>query len=272
METYTSLSYDLSERYTKRYSTSFSLSSRLFDQSVRRYIYAIYGMVRLADEIVDSYRGEDAKKQLADLRIQVDQAISNNYSHNPLLHAFGDTCRRFSIDETLINPFFDSMAMDLTQNIFNQSTYRTYIYGSAEVVGLMCLKLFVANDLELYKKLTPGAQALGSAYQKVNFLRDIHDDWVVLNRWYFPGVSYDTFSESSKQQIIDDIERDFVTASDAINLLPGNSRSAVRASYYYYRHLLKILRDTPVDVLLKTRKRVPDVIKVMFLVKAKVKR
>jgi phytoene/squalene synthetase len=248
------------------------MSSGLFDSSVRRYIYAIYGMVRLADEIVDTYRGVDAGAQLADLRSRVEQAITERYSHNPLLHAFSDTCQKFSINNTLIDPFFESMAMDLVQKNYDKVSYEKYIYGSAEVVGLMCLKVFVANDTTLYEELKSDAQSLGSAYQKVNFLRDIRADWEDLGRWYFPDSSYDTFAETNKNQIVDEIEHDFALAASAIDRLPGGVRSAVRASYYYYHHLLRILKDTPVDELLKTRKRVPNAMKLLLLTKAKLER
>lgn len=272
MELYTRISYELAESFTKRYSTSFSMSSSLFDKAVRRHIYAIYGMVRLADEVVDTYRGEDAGAQLADLRSRVEQAIVEKYSHNPLLHAFSDTCQKFSIDSNLIDPFFDSMAMDLVQTTYDKALYEKYIYGSAEVVGLMCLRVFVANDTGYYEKLRSEARSLGAAYQKVNFLRDIRSDWKDLGRWYFPGVTYDTFGESDKQQIVNEIEGDFALAEAAIDKLPGGVRPAVRASYYYYHHLLRILKQTPVDDLVETRARVPDTVKLFLLIKAKLER
>ncbi len=244
----------------------------MFDKTVRRHIYAIYGMVRLADEIVDSYRGDTAELRLTELKLQVEQAVADNYSSNPLLHAFGDTCHKFAIDEKIIDPFFESMAMDLKQTTYDKALYEKYIYGSAEVVGLMCLRVFVSNDDSLYEKLRPGAQSLGAAYQKVNFLRDIRADWEDLGRWYFPDTVYDTFDEPNKKQIIEEIETDFALAVKSIGQLPSGVRPAVRASYYYYYQLLQIIKASSVDDLLSMRKRVPNLIKVMLLAKAKIER
>ena len=269
MELYASTSYELAERLTKRYSTSFSLSSSLFDRAIRHHIYAVYGMVRIADEVVDTYRGNDAAEQLTALERDVMAAIASGYSTNPILHAFALTARQYGIDESLIHPFFESMAADLTATTFTQQEYTRYIYGSAEVVGLMCLRVFVLGDEDQYQAARDGAQKLGAAYQKVNFLRDMKADYDELGRVYFPGVQFDSFDEAAKQAIVADIEQDFAIADRAINELPANSRAAVRASYYYYHELLQQLKATPASILKTQRIRVPNWRKLALLAKAR---
>ena len=177
MDLYTKTSYKLAETLTKRYSTSFSMSSQLFDESIRRHIYAIYGMVRIADEVVDTFRGDDASRRLEEFLVEVNKSLEDDYSLNPILHAFGHTAQMFSIGPDLIEPFFNSMQVDLTKKAFSKDEYEAYIYGSAEVVGLMCLKVFVNGDDAKYDALKQGAMKLGAAYQKVNFLRDIASDY-----------------------------------------------------------------------------------------------
>lgn len=270
MDLYEKVSYELSRQLTERYSTSFGMSSRLFDWTIRDDIYAIYGLVRIADEIVDTYRGADAKSLLEDLESTTYAAIERGYDTNPLVHSYVLTAKKYGIDRELIQPFFASMAMDLTPAEYTDELYESYIYGSAEVVGLMCLRVFCAGDDAQYDELKPGAQALGSAYQKVNFLRDIAADYRELGRLYFPGVTYDGFDDEEKQRIISDIERDFEKARTYADKLPANSRRAVKLSMSYYGELLKRITYTSADTLKKERVRIGNTRKVVLLIQASV--
>lgn len=272
MEKYTKLSYDLAERTTKAYSTSFSMSSRLFDSSIRKHIYAVYGLVRIADEIVDTYMGADSEDILNQLESHVLELLQHEqpYSPNPIVQAFVTTAQEFSIDTSLITPFFKSMRTDITDTSFTQDSYQAYIYGSAEVIGLMCLKIFTNNDKKLYEKLKPGACALGSAYQKVNFLRDMKSDQEERGRVYFPGITYDTFNDAEKKLIERDIEKDFLVARSFIASLPLSARKAIQTSYdYYWQLLLMIKRSTAHDITSR-RLRVPNAMKLIIFAKAKV--
>lgn len=272
MELYEIVSYKLAKELTERYSTSFSSSITLFPKQLRRHIYAIYGMVRVADEIVDSYRGPDAAEQLERLDDEVIRACSMQqpYSANPIVHAFALSASQYGIGESLIDPFFESMRMDLSTRAFDEETFRKYIYGSAAVVGLMCLKVFVGGDADQYDKLAPGAERLANAYQKVNFLRDIGADKNQLKRSYFPGVS--DLTEREKRRIVDDIQADFDAAKESIAQLPNGVRNAVTLSYRYYEELLKLLKDTPAETLKTTRIRVPDTRKIALYVRARAAR
>lgn len=258
MELYLDTSYELARRLTERYSTSFSMSSRLFDTGIRPHIYAIYGMVRIADEIVDTHKGEYAPERLDAFEADVLRSIADGYSSNPILHAFAHTARKYAIGDELIRPFFKSMKMDLSQLTYSPEEYAEYIYGSAEVVGLMCLRVFVDKDEILYEVLLPGARALGSAYQKVNFLRDIKTDYSELGRIYFPGMTFEEFDEIKKDEIVHDIERDFTRAEEAVVRLPVSSQKAVKMSILYYRALLKKLKSAPVEDIKSRRIRVPN--------------
>jgi len=255
VELYTQASYKASKLITNEYSTSFGLSIRLFETSLRPHIYAIYGLVRVADEVVDTYDGKDRLQVLDDLEKQTMAAIVTSYSTNPIVHAFALTARQYDIDASLIEPFFESMRMDITPKVFDQQLYDTYIYGSAEVVGLMCLKVFTDNA-SLYSQLEKGAGKLGAAYQKINFLRDIAADAEGLGRWYFPISSFATFDEKAKKIIVRDIEKDLAAAAKAIVKLPASSQKAVSLSYDYYSELLKKIKATPADQLRKKRIRV----------------
>lgn len=257
MDLYTKTSFELSKQLTQRYSTSFSASSRLFDISIRKYIYAIYGLVRIADEIVDSYSGSDAKQQLNDLEKETYRAIKKQYSPNPIVHAYAMTSQKFAIDQSLLASFFSSMRTDLTAKKFDEKSYATYIYGSAEVIGLMCLSVFT-QDASEYSSLAHGAKKLGSAYQKINFLRDLKSDHEELGRIYFPGLNYASFNETDKLAVIKDIRSDLTDASSYIVNLPKNSRRAVRLSYRYYSKLLIKLEQTPAELLKKQRARVTN--------------
>jgi len=266
VDRYTIASYKTSKLITNAYSTSFGLSIRLFEASLRPHIYAIYGLVRIADEIVDTYDGPDQQTLLDDLESETLRALGSGYSTNPVVHAFITTARQFNITATLIAPFFESMRMDLHPQQFNQKLYDTYIYGSAEVVGLMCLKVFT-NDAKLYASLESGAKRLGAAYQKVNFLRDIAADAEGLGRWYFPMGSYNTFDEAAKTAITKDIAKDFAAATKAIAALPNSSRKAVELSYQYYSQLLKRIELTSAAALKQKRIRINDAQKTALFIR-----
>lgn len=268
MDQYTKTSYRLSEALTKAYSTSFSMSMSLFDRSIRPYIYAIYGLVRVADEIVDTYEGKDKLTRLNTLEKEVFEAIKKQYSINPIIHSFAISARMFAIEDKHISAFFESMRMDLRDITYDQKTYETYIYGSAEVVGLMCLKVFT-KDEQLYRKLEKGAKKLGAAYQKVNFLRDIKADALSLKRWYFPFSSFETFDEKAKNRIVLDIEKDFTAARKVVSQLPVSSRSAVQLSIAYYEELLSIIRVTPAEKLKIKRVRVNNIKKTLLLIRTR---
>lgn len=268
MEQYSVVSRELARRLTNRYSTSFSLSSRLFHASIRADIYAIYGFVRIADEVVDTYRGEDAPQLLDDLHAQALAAIKTGYSVNPIVHAFATTARKYGITDALIAPFFVSMKTDIKTTSFTSATYKTYIHGSAEVIGLMCLKVFVCGDEQQYKELKEGAKALGSAYQKVNFLRDMKADYEELDRVYFPGVAYESFSPQQKAAVEEDIADDFRRAQLDIARLPVVARKAVRASYQYYYALFEKLKSAAPDDIKARRYRISDARKLYLLTRA----
>lgn len=267
MELYTSTSYQLSRQLTLRYSTSFSKSSELFATRIRPHIFAIYGLVRIADEIVDTYQGKKTATLLDALEQETYAAIQLRYSTNPIVHAFAHTAAKYGINKSIIAPFFESMRMDLKKKRFNQKEYERYIYGSAEVIGLMCLRVFVEGNTHAYKKLEVGAKALGSAYQKVNFLRDMASDFSDRGRVYFPAVTYDAFSDTQKQAIVTDIRHDFETARQYLNQLPKTARKAVRLSYSYYSELLRILDRASVDTIKQRRLRVSAARKAALYIK-----
>lgn len=248
----------MSRVLTNNYSTSFGLATRLFGATIRTHIYNVYGLVRLADEIVDTYTGRDAAELLNDLQTETHAAISRGYSTNPVVHAFAGTAKKFGIRASLIDPFFESMRIDLEPKSYKTTDYERYIYGSAQVVGLMCLKVFCQGDAAQYKKLESGAKALGGAFQKVNFLRDIADDYKRLGRYYFPVGSFKDFNEETKLHIVADIDRDFALAHTAILQLPSTARPAVMAAYKYYLRLHNKLRAAPADIIKKQRIRVSN--------------
>lgn len=258
MQLYRDVSYQISRMLTLRYSTSFGLSSKLLPSVTRQHIYAIYGLVRIADEVVDSYGGDDAAALLTTLEAETYDAIHRGYSTNPIIQSFADTARQFNIDQTLITPFFNSMHMDLSPTTYTDELYATYIDGSAEVIGLMCLRVFCADNNSLYEHLESGARALGSAYQKVNFLRDIAADHAELGRSYFPGIDYVAMNDDDKRSIIADISADFTLARPAIEQLPTNCRRAVRLSYHYYQLLLDRLNAAPIEQIKSHRLRVSN--------------
>lgn len=267
MELYTSVAYANSKQLTLSYSTSFGLSSRLLGGIVKPHIYAIYGLVRIADEIVDSYKGTHASQLLDDLETETYRSVESGYSTNPIVHAFATTARQYGIDKEIIAPFFASMRLDLAPHTYTAKLYTTYIYGSAEVVALMCLRVFCNGNSNQYNSLKEGAQALGSAYQKVNFLRDLAADHTDLGRLYFPGYTFEDLDETAKRTIIADITHDFERAQPAIAQLPASSRKAVSLSYAYYRELLAKLEATPIDDIKHQRVRVAGPLKTWLLTK-----
>lgn len=256
---------------TETFSTSFSSAITLMSKDIRQDIYNIYGLVRIADEIVDTYQGKDAGKLLNDLEADVYATLKIGFSANIIVHAFALTANKYNIGKDLIKPFFHSMRMDLTKKAYTQKEYREYIYGSAEVVGLMCLKVYVGGDQKEYKKLEKGASALGSAFQKVNFLRDVKDDYETRGRFYFPGLKLGDFNDSSKAEIIKDIEKDFKVAKASIAHLPKNSRFATALAYDYYQELLKELKKKSAAELLQRRISVSKATKLKLLAKAKLR-
>jgi 15-cis-phytoene synthase len=257
-EIYDNLSHQFAKKTTKRYSTSFSLGIRLLAKELRQPIYDVYGFVRLADEIVDSFHGYDKEKLLNDFRNQTWESIDMGISLNPILNAFQKTVNDFNIDRDLISTFLKSMEMDLDFSKYSQEEYEEYILGSAEVVGLMCLKIFVFGDEEEYLRLKPLAMKLGSAFQKINFLRDLKDDYNNLGRTYFPNINMSQFNSATKKQIEEDIEIDFQKGYEGIIQLPKKSRFGVYLAYIYYYKLFHKIKTLPAQTILQERVRISN--------------
>ena len=252
-----------SKMVTEKYSTSFSRASTLFKPEIRQHIYNIYGFVRFADEIVDTFHDFDKAKLMDEFEQNYRYALENGISLNPILHSFCVTQREKNIPQHLVDAFLHSMKMDLGEiKDLNDEKYNEYIYGSAEVVGLMCLKVFVNGDVEEYERLKPYAQSLGAAFQKINFLRDISADFNDLNRTYFPNVDFSKFSSEDKKEIEKDIAKDFAHAFIGIKMLPLSSRLAVFMAYKYYINLFKKIRKTDPALLLTKRIRVSNARKI----------
>jgi 15-cis-phytoene synthase len=241
---------------TNSYSTSFSLGILYINKRIRGDIYAIYGFVRVADEIVDSFNGYDRKSLLSNFKTETREALDKRISVNPILNSFQQTFHKYNIQYDLIELFFQSMEMDLQKITYDMNTYEKYILGSAEVVGLMCLHVFTENNSRTYEELKPFAMKLGSAFQKVNFLRDLKDDFHSLGRTYFPNLNLMEFTTQAKKQIEHDIETDFAMALPGIRKLPRSSRMGVYLAYVYYRSLFKKIKRLPVQGLLVKRVRI----------------
>lgn len=252
------LSYEVSKRTTKKYSTSFSLGILALKPSIRPAIYAIYGYVRLADEIVDSFHDFDKAKLLNRFKKETALALEEKIALNPLLQSFQETVHKYSIDKVLIDQFLHSMEMDLQQVDYNSELYNEYIYGSAEVVGLMCLQVFTNGDKKEFEELKPYAKKLGSAFQKVNFLRDLKDDYQILGRTYFPGIEMEMFSNRVKCEIEKDIEQEFKEALIGIRKLPVSARFGVYLAYKYYWSLFKKIQKTSAEKIVTERVRIPN--------------
>lgn len=256
---------------TEQYSTSFSSSIRLLHRDLRQPVFNIYGFVRFADEIVDTFHQHDKKALLDQFRRETWDAIERGISLNPILHSFQLTVNRYNIDHSLIEAFFSSMAMDLDKKCYDRAGYEEYIYGSAEVVGLMCLYVFCEGNQEQYKKLEMPARSLGAAFQKVNFLRDIKADFNGLERVYFPGCDFNNFTDADKQKIEADIEADFSHAFEGIMQLPAKARFGVYVAYKYYYSLFRKIRKLQPAYMLRQRVRIPNYRKLMIVMRAGVK-
>lgn len=249
IELYNQTAVACGREITRRYSTSFSLGIRMLGKPIRGPVYAIYGFVRLADEIVDTFHDHDKETLLREFMADTHRALDRKISVNPVLQAFQQTVHRYGIDRELVDVFLESMEMDLSGKTYDDALYQKYIYGSAEVVGLMCLHVFCQGDKALYERLKSPARSLGAAFQKVNFLRDLKDDHDDRGRMYFPGIDFGRFSQADKQQIETDIRTDFEHALQGIKQLPASSRKGVYLAYRYYQKLFrKITRKRPEQI------------------------
>jgi phytoene synthase len=265
------ISHEMSTLTTKRYSTSFSLGIRMLSQEIQKPIYAIYGFVRFADEIVDTFHDFDKASLLDDFRAQTYTAIAQGISLNPILNSFQWAVNYYKIPHDLIETFLESMKMDLNKQAYDEEQYKKYILGSAEVVGLMCLKVFVSGDETEYQRLKPAAMKLGSAFQKINFLRDLNADFKALGRVYFPGVDMNEFNATVKHDIERDIEADFHAGYLGILELPKKARFGVYLAYIYYYKLFAKIKQTPAKVILNERVRIPNNRKVGLLLSSYVR-
>jgi phytoene/squalene synthetase len=271
MHLFHEVSEQCSRRTTERYSTSFSSAIRLLHSDLRQPIYNIYGFVRFADEIVDSFHDYKKEVLLAEFKADTYAAIQNKISLNPILHSFQLTVNKYKIDLELVEAFFRSMEMDLDRTVYNKQGYEEYIYGSAEVVGLMCLYVFLNGDKESYEALKPYAQALGAAFQKVNFLRDVKADYTQLDRTYFPEIDFNRFTDQQKREIEADIQKDFEKAYLGIKMLPNKAKFGVYVAFkYYYSLFRKIKRMQPARIL-NERVRIPNYHKIIILFRAGVR-
>ena len=253
------VSYQCSKGVTNSYSTSFSLATKMLQPSIRKDIYNIYGFVRFADEIVDSFHDYPKEDLFNRFEQDLDYALSDRISLNPILNSFQHTFHNYNIDRSLVDAFMRSMRWDLHKSVYlTDEDYKAYIYGSADVVGLMCLKVFVHGDEQEYHRLKDAAMALGSAFQKVNFMRDLKADYEGLSRSYFPNIDLDSFTEKDKLTIIEEIESDFKKGLEGIFQLPNSARFGVYTAYKYYYRLLNKLKNTPSSSIIQARIRVPN--------------
>ena len=266
------VSKECSKLVTNAYSTSFSMATKMLSDIIRQDIYNIYGFVRFADEIVDSFHDYDKEKLFKNFEHNLEAALEDKISLNPILNSFQETYHKYGIDKHLVDSFMNSMRLDLHKTDYlTEQEYRDYIYGSADVVGLMCLKVFVKGDNDRYEDLKESAMSLGSAFQKVNFLRDLKADFEDLSRTYFPNTDLNELDEASKKAIIDDIEEDFVKGLEGIKRLPLEARFGVFMAYRYYNKLLDKLKKTPALKIKSTRIRVPNYKKIELLTRSYVK-
>lgn len=256
---------------TKTYSTSFSLGISCLHKKFHEAIYSIYGFVRLGDEVVDSFHDYNKAELLAEFMESTYRAIDQKISLNPILNSFQHVVNNYGIDRQLIEQFLASMEMDLLDKSHSSFSYETYILGSAEVVGLMCLRVFTENDEQMYQKLKPSAMKLGAAFQKVNFLRDLKNDYEALGRVYFPGIDLTVFSQLEKEQIEAEIEKDFDAALVGIKMLPRSSRFGVYVAYIYYKTLFNKIKSVSCDNIMSSRVRVPNAQKLGLLAGSYVK-
>jgi len=271
MRKFHAVSNKSSEITTKEYSTSFSSAIRLLHHDLQQPIYNIYGFVRFADEIVDTFHDYDKASLLEEFKNDTYAAIHRKISLNPILNSFQKTVNEYNIDHHLVGAFFQSMEMDLNQKTYDTRNFNEYVYGSAEVVGLMCLHVFCEGKKEICEKLKFSARSLGAAFQKVNFLRDINADYNGLSRMYFPGCDFNNFTEEDKREIEADIHKDFKTAYNGILKLPLKSRFGVYVAYKYYLSLFKKIKSLEPAKVLESRIRIPDHKKIMIILRAGIK-
>lgn len=266
-ELFDSISNESATLITKKYSTSFSIAVRLLAPDIRQAIYNIYGFVRVADEIVDSFEGYPKEELLNRFEEEYQYAIETGISTNPVINAFQKTVKEYNIEAKLVESFLKSMRADLNKQVYeNQEEIDEYIYGSADVVGLMCLKVFVKGDQEKYLNLKEPAMKLGSAFQKVNFLRDLNEDFENLNRSYFPNINPNKLSETDKKKVLTEIKKDFEEAYVGIVKLPKEAKLAVYVAYKYYSNLLYKIEKTPSAILKERRIRVSNPKKMYLLI------
>ncbi len=270
MKLFDETAFKTSRIVTTSYSTSFSVATSMLRKKQRKAVYAIYGFVRFADEIVDSFHKHDKAYLLEHFERDLNEALERRISLNPVLHSFQKTVKKYHIPREYINAFLTSMKFDLEKKSYTCKTETDeYIYGSADVVGLMCLCVFCNGNEQQFNELKKPAMKLGSAFQKVNFLRDLKEDCTELGRSYFPDINLSTFNETTKSQVIEEIKKNFKEAYAGIQKLPRGSRTAVLLAYLYYRVLLQKLEKTPAEKILTQRIRVSNFRKMMLLVKAK---
>jgi 15-cis-phytoene synthase len=250
---------------TQKYSTSFSLGIKFLSPSIRPAIFAIYGFVRLADEVVDSFAAYDRKGLLTQLRAETYAALEQKISLNPIINSFQQAVHQYNIDIELIDAFLDSMEMDLEKLVYTKQLYEKYIFGSAEVVGLMCLKVFCNGCADEFHKLRPAAMKLGSAFQKVNFLRDIKADHIELGRMYFPNMNFERFTEADKALIEKEIKTEFDEALKGIVKLPKCAKKGVYLAFIYYKSLFRRIQQIPAQHIMEKRVRVPDFQKALLM-------
>jgi phytoene/squalene synthetase len=264
MQLYNDTCFECSKLITSRYSTSFTRGINAFDKRFRYPIYAIYGFVRYADEIVDTFHDHDQHQLINDFKEQAFKAIKEKVSLNPVLQSFQIVVNVYHIEDSLIGAFLKSMEMDLDKKAYDRDRYKIYIYGSAEVIGLMCLRVFCENNEELYRQLSPSARSLGSALQKINFLRDIKADYQERGRIYFPGVDFSNFTDEAKKQIEADIEKDLIAGFDGIKQLPTGVKLGVYIAYTYYQQLFRKMRRTPANFVMEKRIRISNTRKALL--------
>ncbi|MBX7050409.1 MAG: phytoene/squalene synthase family protein [Flavobacteriales bacterium] len=257
-EIFDRVAYKSSRITTHAYSTSFSFGIRMLDKRMRDPICAIYGMVRFADEIVDTFHEHDKQSLMQRFREDTFRALDEGISLNPILHSFQKTCKEYNIERSLVDTFLRSMEMDLNRINYDRQGYDEYILGSAEVVGLMCLRVFTEGNNDLYESLKPNAMSLGAAFQKINFLRDLRADYMDLGRTYFPQLDFRNFTKQDKEEIEREIERDFNHAYEGILKLPRHARLGVLIAYVYYKQLFLKIRSVPSDRIMEERIRIPN--------------
>lgn len=268
MELYDQTNFRCSKLITNCYSTSFSLGIKALHDKFQLPVYGIYGFVRYADEIVDTFHDKDKKALLEEFRCDTYAAIDRGISLNPVLHSFQHVVNAYQVERELIDAFLYSMESDLTEQRHSLSSYNTYIYGSAEVVGLMCLRVFCERDTKLYEELKPYAQRLGAAFQKVNFLRDVRSDYQERGRVYFPEVNFLEFSKDAKQEIEQEIQEDFRIAYEGVKRLPAGAKFGVYLAFIYYKSLFEKIKNAPVTEIQSNRVRIPDQEKFLLFVQS----